>query len=336
MSRIVFVLGVICASLFGTTSRAQWTPGANVMWTNNSVGIGTSTPTNNLDVRGGISATGSIECSNGDILITRTLAGYPYGYIVRPDVDNFRNLQFACVGGATMDNIFLNSRNSFTYGNFGISTQTPQSRLHIEFLGDGNVQQGLFIHTPTFVTGANAFASYYIKAQDGGSGTYQFIVHGDGSTGIATEAVPGYRLSVNGAGIFTKLVVKDNIWADYVFDSAYRLRPLADLHKYIRDNHHLPDIPSADSVATSGVDLGASQTALLKKIEELTLYTIAQDEQLQKASQQLKTEDQHLRTADQRYEEVCRRLDEQQQALKKQQEMIDRLQGLLDKKLKAD
>jgi hypothetical protein len=53
--------------------------------------------------------------------------------------------------------------------------------------------------------------------------------------------------------------------------------PLDSLDRYIADNHHLPDVPSADSVTRSGVDLGDNQAQLLKKIEELTLYIIDQN-----------------------------------------------------------
>jgi len=42
-------------------------------------------------------------------------------------------------------------------------------------------------------------------------------------------------------------------------------------------NKHLPGIPSEAKVKIEGLDIGENQTALLKKIEELTLYLIEQD-----------------------------------------------------------
>ena len=39
-------------------------------------------------------------------------------------------------------------------------------------------------------------------------------------------------------------------------------------------------MPSAVEVERDGIDLGAFQMRLLEKVEELTLYTIQQDEQL--------------------------------------------------------
>ena len=50
--------------------------------------------------------------------------------------------------------------------------------------------------------------------------------------------------------------------------------PLPQLDAYIQANGHLPEVPSAEEVATNGLSLGASQALLLKKIEELTLYMI--------------------------------------------------------------
>jgi hypothetical protein len=50
--------------------------------------------------------------------------------------------------------------------------------------------------------------------------------------------------------------------------------PLDQLERYIKANHHLPEIVSAKEVEENGLDLGDNQAALLKKIEELTLYVI--------------------------------------------------------------
>ena len=63
-------------------------------------------------------------------------------------------------------------------------------------------------------------------------------------------------------------------WPDYVFAPAYRLQPLREVEEFIRAHGHLPDVPSANTVRTEGLDLGATQAILLKKIEELTLCVI--------------------------------------------------------------
>ena len=133
-----------------------------------------------------------------------------------------------------------------------------------------------------------------------------------GNIGIGVDPGPSYKLAVNGGAIFTKVTVKPYPWPDYVFDSSYRLARLDSVADFIRVNHHLADLPSADSVQRNGIDLGGNQAALLKKIEELTLYIIQQDKALQQARQQLETQ-----------------RDEQRGTLKTQQQQIDRIERLL-------
>ncbi|HZE83537.1 MAG TPA: hypothetical protein VE035_04470 [Puia sp.] len=101
-----------------------------------------------------------------------------------------------------------------------------------------------------------------------------------GNVGIGTTA-PQSLLAVKGTITSQKMVVTQTGWADYVFQPAYRLPSLSHIEKFIREQHHLPDVPSESEIAAAGNDLGANQAVLLKKIEELTLYIIAQDKKLQ-------------------------------------------------------
>ena len=82
-------------------------------------------------------------------------------------------------------------------------------------------------------------------------------------------------------------------WADYVFDPGYRLAPLSEVAAFVKENHHLPDVPSAAEVQEKGVGLGEMQTKLLAKVEELTLHMIAAD----RAIGELKQENQELKQA---------------------------------------
>jgi hypothetical protein len=93
-----------------------------------------------------------------------------------------------------------------------------------------------------------------------------------GNVGIGTLN-PTYKLSVNG-DIRTKEVVVETGWADYVFDKKYKLIPLAEVEDYIRQNKHLPGIPSAKEVNEKGLHVGDIQKKMMEKIEELTLYII--------------------------------------------------------------
>jgi hypothetical protein len=108
-----------------------------------------------------------------------------------------------------------------------------------------------------------------------------------GDVGIGTNDTKGYKLAVNGEAIANKIVVKQYPWADYVFDNDYDLKPLDEVEKYIRQNRHLPEVPSAKEVEKNGLDLGNTQATLLKKIEELTLYLIEQNKQLKAQQTQI-------------------------------------------------
>jgi len=67
---------------------------------------------------------------------------------------------------------------------------------------------------------------------------------------------------------------------DYVFEDDYELMPLEELRSFIDANGHLPGIASAQQVKDEGLDLAGSQMSQLQKIEELTLYTLQQQERI--------------------------------------------------------
>lgn len=69
-------------------------------------------------------------------------------------------------------------------------------------------------------------------------------------------------------------------WSDNVFFSDYPLRPLNEVKKFISQNGHLPDVPSASEiVGNGGYDVLEMDAILLKKIEELTLYLLKLSEE---------------------------------------------------------
>lgn len=108
----------------------------------------------------------------------------------------------------------------------------------------------------------------------------------NGNLGLGTTN-PTERLSVNGNIRAKQIKVEAANWPDYVFASNYKKMPLPELEQFITKNKHLPEIPSAQQVAKEGVELGANQAALLKKIEELTLYIIEQDKALKDYKKEL-------------------------------------------------
>lgn len=103
---------------------------------------------------------------------------------------------------------------------------------------------------------------------------------------------PGtYKLYVKDGILTEKLRVANNLdplnWADFVFDDNYELMPLQKLESYITANKHLPEIPSATDVSKNGIDIAEMDAKLLQKIEELTLYVIQQQKEIDELKKQL-------------------------------------------------
>lgn len=87
-----------------------------------------------------------------------------------------------------------------------------------------------------------------------------------------------------------KVMVDNANWPDYVFDKKYKLRSIEEIKAFISENKHLPDMPNAKEVETQGLDLGEMVTILTKKIEELTLYLIQQQELIESLQEQFEKE----------------------------------------------
>ncbi|CAM4112956.1 hypothetical protein SAMN06265348_103296 [Pedobacter westerhofensis] len=108
----------------------------------------------------------------------------------------------------------------------------------------------------------------------------------NGNVGIGT-ATPTEKLSVNGNIRAREIKVESQNWPDYVFKPGYKLPPLDEVKAYIIQNEHLSEIPSGKEIGEKGLSLGAMNKLLMKKIEELTLYLIQKDEQLNQQAIQL-------------------------------------------------
>ncbi len=142
-----------------------------------------------------------------------------------------------------------------------------------------------------FENGGNI--GFYVNPGTGASGSYsmadadllpsrRMLIDWNGQVGIGTTNIHDrtFKLYVE-TGIRTrKIKVDQSTWSDYVFDKGFVLSPLSEVERFIKKYRHLPDVPSATEVAKEGVDLGENQAVLLKKIEELTLYIIEQQKQI--------------------------------------------------------
>jgi hypothetical protein len=143
----------------------------------------------------------------------------------------------------------------------------------------GDSQRPVKIYNSSFLVGYTSAGA--------GFGTNNAYI--SGQVGINTTDTKGYQFAVNGSAIATSFTVKTNAnWPDYVFRSAYHLPSLYEVKTYIDVNHHLPEIPSEQEITANGLDLGDIDRLLTKKVEELTLYLIQKDKQLDEQAQATK------------------------------------------------
>ncbi|HOJ24270.1 MAG TPA: hypothetical protein PK081_03285 [Bacteroidales bacterium] len=68
----------------------------------------------------------------------------------------------------------------------------------------------------------------------------------------------------------------------------YNPMPLKELEQYILKNKHLPEVPTQNEISKDGMDAYEVNAILLKKVEELTLYIMEQQKQIEQLENKIK------------------------------------------------
>lgn len=207
---------------------------------------------------------------------------------------NFSN-SFGVGFNSDIPTFFVGTSNGLnTTGNVGIATTNPTEKLQVN---SGNI---LIKGTNNFTNAGDASFLYlgdnsnYIKSTFSGDISIGIFGAGDvikvqqnGNVGIGTlNPVNGFKLAVNGK-IRAKEIIVETSWSDFVFYPGYFLMPLDSVQKFIDVNGHLPNVPPAKQVEENGLSLGESNAILLMKIEELTLYLLQQQKEINLLKQQV-------------------------------------------------
>ncbi|MFY0659619.1 MAG: hypothetical protein JXR15_03935 [Shimia sp.] len=264
------------------------------------VGFGTNNPVVNLHAVEGNTPTLRLEQdgSSGFTPYTWDMAGNETNFFIR-DVNGGSALPFRIFPGNSNDDglVIRNSR-------VGVYTDNPQSALHVRktdgtaallveeasttaaartLMTLSNNGSANFELTDTSVADAantgrtwkmkNTGGKFLLTTFPGGPGETEMALDQDGNLTISGDffASSGTQLSV----------------PDYVFEDEYDLMPLSEVRAFIEENGHLPNVPSAGEINSTGLNMTEMQMNLLEKVEELTLYTLEQDQIIRELNERL-------------------------------------------------
>ncbi len=183
-------------------------------------------------------------------------------------------------------------------GELGIGTTSPSAKLHvssmtsgdavvkieadidnnnesdnpiIQFRQDGGTL-GINMGFDETLFGSNIFGISRLYSENQFNDCF-FIDTKNGNVSIGKKPTSVAKLDIAGTIRATEIKVEAQT-ADFVFSDTYTLKDLGEVENYIKTHKHLPDIPSAEEMEASGVNLAEMNKLLLQKIEELTLYVI--------------------------------------------------------------
>lgn len=254
------------------------------------LGIGTSIPVVDIHAVSGNTATLRLEQNGTSGFAPQTwdVAGNETNFFVR-DVTNGSTLPLRIRPGAPSSAIFVD-----TDGDVGLGTASPDGLLEVNSTDDietssphvlvrndsgiaGNRRMiGLSNNGGAFIHMENRASSTVWAIVNANTGT-DFLINDPDSPGTELSLSQAGDLSIEGEFISAGTTL--NV-PDYVFADDYSLMPLSDVRNYIETNKHLPKIPSAKTIAKSGLNHSQMQMALLEKVEELTLYTLQQQDEI--------------------------------------------------------
>ncbi len=108
-----------------------------------------------------------------------------------------------------------------------------------------------------------------------------YIGISDEQNGVWAKFFNNKTFRIDGSVFAKELTIQANVWSDFVFNDDYKLRSLNEVETFIKENKHLPDIPNEEAVKANGIDVAEMNALLLQKVEELTLYVISLNNEIE-------------------------------------------------------
>jgi len=277
---------------------------AIVLNSSSYMGIGTTNPVSLLDVNGDIAIKfGNVlrvnvpDGNSGNWTTTSNRTILKTGW--QSGLGDFVDFK---VPGALDNTAVIRFTNQ---GRFGIGTSSPSAELEVKSNGNTDAE----IHINATANGDQSI----IRFQDAGQSTWGFLSNYPGTgtfslynymtnnntmvfnssnqVGIGTTSMGTHKLAVEGSIGAREIKVEATGWSDFVFENDYKLRTLEEVEQHIKENGHLPEIPSEEEIIENGINLGEMDAKILQKVEELTLYVI----DMNKRVNELETENEELK-----------------------------------------
>ncbi len=310
-----------------------------------NVGIGVASPIEKLHINGSIRGNAPagalrVQTTHGYLDLGAQNTAWAHIYTDRPKVIFNKDVYTTSNAFSSYNNDLILKTEGIERlrildedGNVGIGIANPIEKLHINGSIRGNAPAGalrvqtthgyldlgaqntawahIYTDRPKVIfnkdvyTTSNAFSSYNNDLILKTEGIERLrILDENGNVGIGTTNPGTWKLAVNGK-VRAKEVQVETGWADFVFETDYALPTLSEVENHIKEKGHLKDIPSAEEVEKNGISLGKINAKLLQKIEELTLYTIQQQKEIQ-----------NLKNKNEKLESLSKRLNDIEQLLK--------------------
>lgn len=244
------------------------------------VGIGTSTPESTLDVKGEITSTTiSVNTDNSGseaLKINSTNSGQNV-------------LTISTEGKLTTDKINVFDPNNPTYdfdanlyvdGNSHMAGPLTFSGVEPEFNWNTWEARIIIPNGGAIVTNEIGTDGNYKNFGITNNGWYFGL--SDNVIGHTSSPDIKYAAFIDNSGRLVTREVEVTLagWPDFVFEDSYNLIPLVEVKQYILENNHLPGVPAENEIIDNGLNLGEMDAILMQKIEELTLYIIQLEEQI--------------------------------------------------------
>ena len=253
-----------CSLVGGIVTSPSWANGPNKLFVECPqvwVGIGTNTPTRHLDVRGDIKALAHVW-AQGSLSVGADLNTFSKFNIV--NTNRTASIQVSAVG----------------------NTQAYQRLMFFEYDNpDTKIME--VMNTATSRSPFTLYANGQLEIDNGTAKIFHLGTNGMLSINNGTTET--FRVEANGITRARKIKVDAAVWADYVFDEGYQLMPLSEVESFLKEHKHLPSVPSEQAIKEQGIDLAEMNAKMMEKIEELTLYLIEQNKELEKVKAELET-----------------------------------------------